>query len=528
MFKRTSGILLPISSLPGPFGIGCFGSEARAFAEKAAAAGFSYWQILPLPPTSAGDSPYQGLSAYAGNPYLIDLQQLHDQNLLTDDELASAHYHGDPAKVDYGWLYHTREKLLWKAFKRLNDDQRWYIGEFSCANDAWLNDYVLFRAIKRHHGDAPWWQWPAALRRHEWDALQAFAAENSEVLAYHRFVQYEFDRQWQALKADINDLGIGIIGDMPIYVAHDSADVWANNGIFEMDADSNLLRVAGVPPDYFSADGQLWGNPLYNWDKMAQDGYAWWIDRIRFALKQNDVVRIDHFRGFESYWAVPADAKTARIGVWEKGPAMKLFDVVLNTFPDAPIIAEDLGDIDDDVRAFLDATGLPGMKVMQFGFDGYFDGADLPHQHIANCVAYSGTHDNTTTVGWWHSATPEQVKQVNRFVRFTNDPAYAQIGSENDEQEGAPRVFSAAADKAFMRCFLETLWLSPARLAIAPVQDFLALDESARINSPGKGEGNWNFRLTPDQMDSLDIDWIRNLNQTYFRFNAGPEKLEET
>ncbi len=518
MFLRSSGILMPIFSLPGPWGIGCFGPDARRFARKAAKAGFAYWQILPLTPTSAGDSPYQGLSAYAGNPYLIDLQQLRDRQLLTDAELATAAYQGDPARVDYGWLYFTREKLLYQAFLRLSESDRAAVAAYK-SRTSWLTDYALFRAIKRFYNDAPWWQWPDdGLRRHQPAALADFSARHAQELAYHSFVQYEFDRQWQALKADVNGLGIGFIGDMPIYVAQDSADVWAQNNLFEMDANSHLLRVAGVPPDYFSADGQLWGNPLYNWKLMEQDGYAWWIERIGAALQTYDVVRIDHFRGFESYWAVPADARTARVGVWEKGPAMKLFDRVLAAFPEAPIIAEDLGDIDDDVRAFLKATGLPGMKVMQFGFDGYFDGADLPHQHFANSVAYSGTHDNTTTIGWWHSASPEQIRQVNRYVRY----------QENLPAGAAPLPEpTPAEDLAFCRCFLQTLWISAARLAVAPVQDFLALDESARINFPGKGDGNWLFRLTPAQMEALDVAWMTDLNRTYFRFKQTKAKEME-
>ena len=372
--NRSSGILMPIFSLPGPWGIGCFDQVARSFAEKVAAAGFKYWQILPLNPTSAGDSPYQGLSAYAGNPYFIDLQQLHDQHLLTTEELGEGLYPWDQDKVDYGWLYHTREALLHKAYARLGDEHRHRIAAFIAQNERWLPDYTLYRAIKKAHGDRPWWEWPAPLRRHEPQALAEFSEKFASEIAYHSFIQFEFDRQWQSLKADINALGVEIIGDMPIYVSQDSSDAWSRTDLFEMDEDSRLLRVAGVPPDYFTADGQLWGNPLYRWDVMEKDGFAWWIDRIRTALTTVDVVRIDHFRGFESYWAVTAGHPTARNGQWEKGPAMKLFDIVLKSFPNAPIIAEDLGDIDDDVRAFLSATGLPGMKVMQFGFDGYFDG----------------------------------------------------------------------------------------------------------------------------------------------------------
>jgi 4-alpha-glucanotransferase len=509
MMKRSSGILMPIFSLPSPWGIGCFDRAAIDFAKKVAEAGFAYWQILPLNPTSAGDSPYQGLSAYAGNPYLIDLQQLFDQHLLTGDELNTALYPWDQFHIDYGWLYETREKLLHLAYAKLDDKHRRAIAEFVNKNKKWLPDYALFRAIKKANDDRPWWEWKTAgLRRHERAALDKFAAEHAAEVGYHTFVQYEFDRQWGELKQKVNALGVGIIGDMPIYVSHDSADVWARNDLFEMDQDSHLLRVAGVPPDYFSADGQLWGNPLYRWDKMHQDGYDWWLDRIRFALDTVDVLRIDHFRGFESYWAVSAGETTARTGVWEKGPAMKLFDRVLDTFPGAPIIAEDLGDIDDDVRAFLDATGLPGMKVMQFGFDGYFDGKDLPHQHIPNSVVYSGTHDNTTTIGWWKTADEAQVRQVNRYVRY---------------QSIADHIGESADNLNFCRCFLQTLWISPSRLAVAPIQDFLALDATARINTPGTSEGNWRFRLSAEQIGELDLQWIKGLNKAYFRFNQGPD-----
>ncbi len=288
---------------------------------------------------------------------------------------------------------------------------------------------------------------------------------------------------------------------MPIYVSQDSSDAWSRTDLFEMDEDSRLLRVAGVPPDYFTADGQLWGNPLYRWDLMEKDNFAWWIDRIRTALTTVDVVRIDHFRGFESYWAVIAGEPTARNGQWEKGPAMKLFNIVLKNFPNAPIIAEDLGDIDDDVRAFLNATGLPGMKVMQFGFDGYFDGNDLPHAHSPNSVVYTGTHDNTTTIGWRQTLDPDKAAFVNQYIRYTPH-----------HPENTP-----ADNLDFCRAFIQTLWISPAHLAIAPIQDFLALDATARINAPGTPSGNWTFRLPAETLAQLNIDWIKKLNRTYFR-----------
>jgi 4-alpha-glucanotransferase len=524
--KRSSGILLPIFSLPGPWGIGCFDQTARQFAKQAARAGFSYWQILPLNPTTVGDSPYQSLSAYAGNPYLIDLLQLYERNLLTEAELNTARFPWDDRHIDYGWLYETREPLLRQAFSRLSDGDREAVSRFAAEQASWLRDYALFRAIKKASGDRPWWEWEnLGLRRHVQADLDDFAAQHALEIEYHTFVQFEFDRQWRSLKADINALGIRVIGDMPIYVAGDSADVWARKDLFEIDEDGHFQRVAGVPPDYFTADGQLWGNPLYRWDKMADEQYAWWLERIGTALRTYDVLRIDHFRGFESYWAVPAGDPTARNGVWEKGPAMQFFDVVLEAFPNAPIIAEDLGDINDEVRAFLDVTGLPGMKVMQFGFDGYFDGGELPHAHVPNSIVYSGTHDNTTLVGWWQSLDDTQAQMVHRYIRYqagTADRSLSRQGLKDRVTSGAWIDWTLDPEEQlnFVHSFLQTLWISPAKLAVAPVQDFLALDASGRINTPGTHSGNWRFRLTADQFSHLDVEWIRHLNQAYFRMNT--------
>lgn len=493
---RSSGVLLPVFSLPGPFGIGCFGSEALAFAKQLKKAGIAWWQILPLNPTSAGDSPYQCLSAYAGNPYLIDLRQLAQEGLLTDAEVQSQIYQGPEGSIDYSWLFEQREKVLQQAFRRL-DQQQWQAVELFAQNKAWLQEFALFSAIKKHYQHKPWWQWPdKGLQLHDSKALSRFAAAHQDDLHYTWFVQYEFSRQWQELKKSLHKLGIHVIGDMPIYVAADSADVWSDRQYFEMDEKGRFTRVAGVPPDYFSADGQLWGNPLYRWNRLAEDGYDWWIRRIAAALDIYDLVRIDHFRGFESYWAIPAGEKTARKGTWEKGPAMHMFRKVLEAFPSAPIIAEDLGDINNDVRQFLQETGLPGMKVLQFAFDPHFDSTDRPHSYIRNSVVYTGTHDNTTICGWLEQIEAEEWDLVRTYFGL----------DENHKDIKGPQC---PANRGIIR----TLWQSVADLAIAPVQDLLGLGSESRINTPGTKSGNWRFRVTEKQLASLDAKWLAKLNR---------------
>jgi len=497
MFKRSSGMLMPVSALPGPYGIGCFGPEALQFAGLLADAGFSYWQVLPFSPTGYADSPYQSFSAYAGNPYFIDLAELFRQDLLTAEELRSACYAGAPERIDYGWLYQTRDLLLRRAFARLDSGTRDRVQAFAESQADWLEEYALFRTIKNRHGERPWWEWPEPeLRNHDQVALKGVRQEADEEIRYIAFVQYEFARQWQSLKARIHHLGLRLIGDMPIYVAGDSSDAWSNRHYFETGADGLFSRVAGVPPDYFAADGQLWGNPLYNWPVLAAENYAWWIRRIQAGLKVFDVLRIDHFRGFESYWAVPAGEKTARRGVWEKGPAMDLFRQILAAVPADSIIAEDLGDINDDVRAFLQATGLPGMKVMQFAFDLSPDSRDRPHDFVQNSVAYTGTHDNTTLSGWLKQLNDQEGQLVRTYCGIEPETPLPQ------------------AVRAMIRC----LWQTAAALTVVPVQDVLALDENARLNTPGTLENNWLFRLRPDQMAHLDLSWIRQLNAAFQRY----------
>jgi 4-alpha-glucanotransferase len=492
MIRRSSGVLLPIFSLPGPYGCGCFGKQARQFAQMAAEAGFSYWQVLPFSPLGYGNSPYQGLSAYAGNPLLIDPADLFEQGLLTEAEHDQALYPGPEDQVDYAWLQASRDRLLRQAFGRLDPVGRADMEAFAARERDWLDDYALFSAIKRHQQEKPWWLWEAPeLRLADPAGLARARVEHAAEIDYVRFVAYTFDRQWRQTKQAINALGIRIIGDIPIYVSGDSADVWANRRYFELDEQGHFIRVAGVPPDYFTADGQLWGNPLYDWPVLAEDGYRWWIRRIGAGLSTFDFLRIDHFRGFESYWAVPADARTARGGAWVKGPAMQLFEQILATFPEAPIIAEDLGDIDDAVRDFLRQTGLPGMKVLQFAFDPYFGGGERPHHYPVHCVAYSGTHDNTTLAGWLKGVKPAERALIKDYC-------------------GTARV------QDLLRC----LWQTGAELVIVPLQDLLGLDGRARINTPGTTTGNWLFRCSIAQLGRIDLTWIRRLNTIFDRLGS--------
>jgi 4-alpha-glucanotransferase len=489
MADRSSGVLLPVFSLPGPYGIGDFGRQARVFAASLAQAGFSSWQVLPFTPTGYGNSPYQGYSAYAGNPLFISLDMLADRGLLTREECQTARFAGDPGFIDYHWLEQNREPLLRCAFSRLDGTERQLIKAFVASEADWIEDYALFRVIKRSQGDQPWWSWKDdKLRQADPLALARVREQSAEEIAYWYFIEYEFNRQWRCLKDDLSLAGIEIIGDIPIYVSADSSDVWANKRYFEMDAQGRFTRVAGVPPDYFTADGQLWGNPLYNWPVHAAENYDWWVRRIKAGLTTFDYLRIDHFRGFESYWAVPYGETTARRGQWNKGPAMALFERLLAAFPDAPIIAEDLGDIDDEVRRFLLQTGLPGMKVVQFSFNPAASADNRPHLYPRHCVAYSGTHDNTTLAGWLSHIDPIEHALVRDYC-------------------------GDATCEAVLRC----LWMTGAERVIVPAQDLIGLGDTARVNIPGTMAGNWRFRLTDDQIDQIDFGHFSRLNTIFGR-----------
>ena len=473
--QRASGILMPVSSLPSPYGIGTFGREARAFADFLHAAGQRYWQMLPLGPTGFGDSPYQSFSAHAGNPYLIDLELLIEDGLLQRAEAASVNWGADPARVDYGLLYASRIPLLAKAKARGWDRDRDAVRAFEAENASWLPDYALFMAIKRHYGMLPWTQWPdAPLRMHRTDALAHSRAALREDVELFTYIQYLFFRQWNDLRTYLNARGIRVIGDLPIYAALDSADVWAEPEWFQLDKNGRPTAVAGVPPDYFTADGQLWGNPLYDYSAMRADGYGWWIRRIGSASRLYDVIRIDHFRGFESYWAVPPGEDSAKNGRWVKGPGMDLIGRLTNWFPTLQFIAEDLGYPSPEVAQLLRDSGMPGMKVLELAFDTRESANYLPHSYTSHCVCYTGTHDNAPLRAWQEAAAPEELALAARYLGL-------------HEPEG------------FVRGILRGGMESVAALFVAQMQDWLELGADARINTPGVPSGNWRWRMLPGQ-----------------------------
>ena len=488
--QRTAGILLPIFSLPGPYGIGTLGSEARTFADFLQAAGQTWWQILPVGPTGAGDSPYTSVSTFAGNPLFIDLEALAAEGLLTKAELETARTpEGQP--VEYAAVYESRNRLLRKAFSRLSGERAQAARDFTNRNP-WVKEYALYQAAKTHFQDAPWYLWPdEALRRHEASALEHWRAVLAEDVAFHTAVQYWFDTQWTAFKAYVNARGVKLIGDLPIYVSLDSADVWSEREQFLLDGAGRPSKVAGVPPDYFSADGQLWGNPLYNWSAMKADGFGWWIRRVEGAATRVDALRLDHFRAFESYWAVPAGAKTAKEGAWEKGPGMDLLRVLTGWFPQITYIAEDLGILTDAVHQLREESGLPGMKVLEFAFSGP-DNAYLPHHYAPHCICYTGTHDNDTVLGWYDHATEQ-------------------------ERAFAARYLGAKDRESTRQALLRLGQGSVAELFVAQIQDYLALGSEGRINVPGVAEGNWRWRMAPGTATKALAAEVRSLTAAFGR-----------
>ena len=475
---RESGILMHITSLPGPYGIGTMGKQAYRFVDFLESAGQSYWQILPLTPTGFGDSPYQSFSACAGNHYLIDLDTLVKEGLLKQEEITAVTWGKESDRVDYGTLYAQRSKLLAKACSRFVPDADYEI--FVRENQDWLEDYAIFMALKNSMGGKIWLDWPEELKCHDASALAAerLALKGQVELQY--FLQYQFDRQWKALRAYANSKGIRIIGDVPIYVPLDSADVWAAPELFQLDENRRPEVVAGCPPDAFTEDGQLWGNPIYDWKKMADTGYGWWVRRLAAAAKMYDVVRFDHFRGFESYWAVPAGDKTARNGKWVKGPDHDFIYAIQKALPNLDFIAEDLGYMTPEVRQLQLDSGYPGMKVLEFAFDSR-EGSDyLPHLYPEDSVCYTGTHDNVTLKQWFDEASPEDV-------------AYAKAYLGLNEEEG------------FIWGMIRGAMGSVSRLCVVQMQDYLELGKRARMNFPGTlSTDNWTWRAE-EGFDSEDL-----------------------
>lgn len=500
--ERSSGILMPVFSLPSPYGIGTFGKAAYDFADFLHAAGQSCWQLLPLGPTSYGDSPYQSFSTFAGNPYFIDLDLLVKDGLLTKREISARKWGGDPRNVDYGRLYASRFKVLEKAKARGWERDLGAVSVFSAENRHWLPDYALFMALKRHFGMAAWTEWPEEdIRLHRSEAVERWRVLLGEDVELFTYIQYLFFKQWTALKTYVNGLGIRVIGDLPIYVALDSADVWAEPGQFQLDAEGHPTEVAGVPPDYFTEDGQLWGNPLYNYDAMRADGYGWWIRRTGGAAKLYDVIRIDHFRGFESYWAVPYGETTARVGRWIKGPGMDLVGRLTGWFRDIEFIAEDLGILTDDVRELLKESKLPGMKVLEFAFNPKDLSNYLPHAQVENCVCYAGTHDNAPLALWAEEA-------------------------ERGETAFAKRYLGLNAEEGFNAGMLRGGMSTVAKLFVAQMQDWLELGEGCRINTPGVPDGNWTWRMLPGETNAALAERIHETTRIYGRLPVVPDEEE--
>lgn len=502
LFPRSSGVLLHPTSLPGKYGIGDLGEHAYRFVDWLHESAQTLWQVLPLGPTSYGDSPYQCLSAFAGNTNLISLDALVEKDWLTSDDLAEVpdfpiHY------VDYGPIIHYHNNKLHTAYTRFKTSaspkQREELEVWCRDNAAWLDDFTLFVAIKNDHGGRPWVEWEESLALRDAAALAEARQRLSDEIDKHRFLQWVFYAQWYALKDYANSHQIRLVGDVPIFVAHDSSDVWANQGSYYLDAKGNPEVIAGVPPDYFSPTGQRWGNPLYRWDVMEADGYRWWIDRFKAVLKQVDLVRVDHFRGFAAYWEIPASEETAINGAWVKGPGLKFFNALEKALGKLPIIAEDLGEITKDVVELRDTLGLPGMKILQFAWSTP-ENPFLPHNHAQNSVVYSGTHDNNTTLGWWRQEIDDQSKIFMRdYLDYdVQNPSWTFI-------------------KLGMRSVAHTF--------IMPLQDVFNLGAENRMNTPGRESGNWTWRITSEALTDSSIKG--RLAHITWLYRRRPDQQEE-
>ena len=495
--NRATGILLSITSLPSRYGIGCFSKSAYYFVDWMKEAGQSYWQILPLGPTSYGDSPYQSFSTFAGNPYFISLQSLIDEGLLTEEECKEIDFGENAKEVDYEKIYQGRYRLLRKAYERSNISQNPEYSRFMAENYWWLSDYALFTAVKDRFDGKPWTEWAEDIRLRYGYAMDYYRQELYFDIEFQQYLQFTFYKQWKALKYYANEKGIQIIGDIPIYVAMDSADAWSHPELFQLDRDNVPLAVAGCPPDGFSATGQLWGNPLYRWDYHRQTGYDWWMKRLAYCFELYDVVRIDHFRGFDEYFSIPYGAETAKEGHWEKGPGMDLFYRMREVLGERQVIAEDLGYMTDSVRQLVKESGFPGMKVLEFAFDSRDSGCAndyLPHNYIENCVAYTGTHDNETITGWFQSITDEERTMVRAYLCNQHTP-----------------------NEYLYKCLISLIMQSRAALTIVPMQDYLGYDNKSRMNKPSSVGINWKWRLKGEELSKELQDEIYEMARLYGR-----------
>ena len=501
IFNRSSGILLPVSSLPSKYGIGSFGDTAHKWIDFLAEAEQRYWQVLPLSPTGYGDSPYQSFSAFAGNPYFIDLETLREDGLSDKKDYEHIKWFTSPLYVDYSVLYDEREKVLRKAFEKFENDDA--LDEF-WQRESWLRDYCLYMVLKAAHGNSPWMIWDEPFRIRQKDALEKFEKDNSNDIRYHTFVQYQFDRQWRKLKKYAESMNVQIIGDIPIYVSMDSADTWSVPEIFQLNEEYRPTEVAGCPPDSFAADGQLWGNPLYDWEHLKDNDYSWWMLRLQKNFELYDVVRLDHFRGLESYFAIPSCDKTAENGIWKLGPGRDFINAIKKTLPRAKIIAEDLGYLTKEVYELLQYSGYPGMKLVQYAFDSREAGDYMPYNYKSNSVVYPGTHDNDTLKGWSEKAPDDCVLHAMEYAGIRN---------------------SRDLPDKLIRLVLQ----SNSALAIVPMQDWLGLGSEARMNTPSTvGGNNWRWRMSGNDMSLKRAKDIAGITKLYGRAKTKGGKVHDT
>lgn len=490
--KRENGILLHIASLNGRYGIGTLGEESYRFIDFLEKSGVKIWQVLPLSPTSFGNSPYQSFSAFAGNPWLINLDDLVENNLLLPSEIS----HKQPkesSSIDYTEIELVNRPLLRKAFERFSTNRNFLkpFHDFCIKNSFWLDDYALFMSFKDYYHQAPLNQWDKTIQLKEKSTIEYYSQRFSSNIEFYKFVQFIFFKQWFLLKSYAHEKGIKIMGDIPIYVAYDSADVWSNPELFQLDSDLNPEFVAGVPPDYFSKTGQLWGNPVYNWEANKAEDYSWWFKRILFHFELFDILRIDHFRAFSDYWAIPFGEKSAKNGTWIEAPGYDFFESLFKKHGKLDIVAEDLGIITDEVEELRDAFSFPGMKILQFAFSNDAENPYLPHNYIKNCIVYTGTHDNDTSLGWFKSLVDGDKQQVREY-----------LGNSKE---------------AISWALIRLAWASVARIAIAPMQDFLELDSEHRMNIPGTSENNWKWKLTSGLLNNQLAEKIKKINHIYGR-----------